>query len=127
MASQSWNAIRVGAFINAIQDDVSGELRLGKCEEHVFEALYQSMFTGLFLAVVMGRIEAGKDAETRPRLRRNLYEKRGEKAASMFLVNIPEVKVVIGDRDRPSIALSDDMLDYCRADGGRHKLPHIKR
>lgn len=56
-----------------------------------------------------------------------MYEKRGEKAASMFLVNIPEVEVVIGDRDRPGIALSDDMLDDRRADGGRHKLPHIKR
>ena len=51
MSSRSWNARCVRAFVHGVQDDVSRELT---GPEHVFEAFHQYMFTGLFLAGLIG-------------------------------------------------------------------------
>jgi hypothetical protein len=52
----------------------------------------------------MCRIELGEFVTTEIGQRRELDEERGEKVAKFLFIDVPEIKIEIGDRGPPGIA-----------------------
>ena len=79
--------------------------------EHLFQTLYQSVFTGLSPSVVVGEIKEVKCVETTIGPRRKLSNERREQVAAVLLVGGPKIEIKIGHCGQSAVALGNDVLD----------------
>jgi len=72
--------------------------------EHLFQALFQSVFTGLLLSVFVDEIKLEKCVEIRIGLRRELSDERREQVVKVLLLGVPKIEVKIGHGGQFTVA-----------------------
>ena len=86
----------VRAFIEGINDKVN-QLLIWECD-HILQAFYQFIFTGLLRAASVFEIEVVEYVTMTMRLIGKLSNERREQVATVLLVDVPKVEVEIGHR-----------------------------
>jgi hypothetical protein len=88
-----WQSRRVRAFIEGVNDKVN-RLLIWECE-HILEASYQFIFTGLLCAASAFEIKVVEYVTMTMRLLGKLSKEGREQVTTVLLVDIPKIKVKI--------------------------------
>jgi hypothetical protein len=108
-----WHPRRIRGFIESVNDNINRLLVQER--EHVFQALYQFIFTGLLCAALVFEIKAIEYVTMTMRLIGKLSNERKEQVTTVLLVDVPKIKVKVSHGSQTIVAKGSDFLNDRRA------------
>jgi hypothetical protein len=108
-----WQPRRVRGFIESVNDDVNR--LLVREREHILQALYQFIFTGLLCAALLFEIKFIEYVTMTMGLIGKLNNERREQVTTILLVDVPKIEVKVSHGSQSIVSKGNDILNDCRA------------